>query len=77
MCLFLEMLQVKKCHNLNGGGYFPVTVNNFHVPKFWHYHFDISSLSGICENITDDEINFDLSPKKNKKLQLFHYFISV
>ena len=31
MCLFLEMLQVKKCRNLNvcvwgGGKYFPITV---------------------------------------------------
>ena len=29
MCLFLEMLRVKKCHDLRGGKYFRITVNIF------------------------------------------------
>ena len=29
MCLFLEMLWVKKSRNLSGGKYFPVLVNIF------------------------------------------------
>ena len=33
MYLFLEILWVKKCRNLKGGGYFPVTVNIFPVPN--------------------------------------------
>ena len=61
MCLRLEMLWVKKCYNLSGRKYFPVTVNIFLEPKTWNYFFFsffffffITSLSGICENITDD-----------------------
>ena len=29
MCLFSEMLGVKKCRNLSGEEYFPITVNSF------------------------------------------------
>ena len=39
MCLFLEMLWVKKCRNLSGGKYFPITVNIFAMPKIWNYFF--------------------------------------
>ena len=34
MCLFLEMLWVKKC-NLSGGKYFPDAVNIFPMLKIW------------------------------------------
>ena len=37
-----------------GKGYFPITVNIFPVPKILTYFFDITSLSDICENISDD-----------------------
>ena len=39
MCLFLEMLWEKKCRNLSGGKYFPITVNIFPIPKIWNYFF--------------------------------------
>ena len=58
MCLFLEILRVKKCRN-SSGGYFPVTVNITLCRKYVTTFFEITSLSSICENITDDgpEIN--------------------
>ena len=34
MCLFLEMVWVKKCCNLRGAKYFPVIVNIFFVLRF-------------------------------------------
>ena len=48
------MLRVKKCRYLSGGKYFPITFNIFPVPKIWNYFFELTSLSGICENISDD-----------------------
>ena len=53
MCLYLEMLLEKKCRNLSVcvlGEHFPVTVIIFPVSQ----NSEITCLSGICENITDD-----------------------
>ena len=33
------MLSVKKCSNLSGGKYFPITVNIFPLLKIWNYDF--------------------------------------
>ena len=48
MCLFLEILWVKKRRNLSVGKYFPITVNIFPMAKIWTYSFEITSLNGVC-----------------------------
>ena len=56
MYLFLEILWVKKCCNLKGGGgIFPCHCEYFPCAKSGTtFFFEIICLSGICENITDD-----------------------
>ena len=57
MCLFLEILWVKKCPNLSGVGreYFPITLNIFYMPKIWNDFFYSTALVDkiIRGNITN------------------------
>ena len=57
MCLFLEMLWVKKYRNLSvcvcTGGIFPCHSEYFPCAKNLELPF-FTSISGICENITND-----------------------